>query len=114
MSNIRYEFFMSQIKHIHDINENDKTKISLVFYEGTQAACIFKICKNRDLTDVYGHLMKMRHPNLAVVYDCVYENGNTYVIEEYILGKTLADCLKEEGVFTEEKQPKLYQMCVTL
>lgn len=102
MSSIRYEFIMSQIKHIRDIKENKKTKISLVFYEGDQTPCVFKICKGRDLSAVYQALMEVRHPNLAIVYDCVYENGNTYVIEEYISGKTLEELLAEQGPFSED------------
>lgn len=103
MSDIRYEFIMSQIKHIRDIKENEKTKISLVYYEGCQGPCILKICKNRDLSEVYQALMEVRHPNVAIVYDCIYENGNTYVIEEFITGKTLADILEEKGTFSEKE-----------
>lgn len=103
MSSIRYEFIMSQVKMIRDITETEKVKISLVFYEGSQMPCVFKICKNRDLLDVYQTLMKVRHPNLAMIYDCVYENGNTYVVEEYIQGKTIADILAVEGTFTEQE-----------
>ena len=103
MSSIRYEFIMSQVKMIRDITETEKVKISLVFYEGSQMPCVFKICKNRDLLDVYQTLMKVRHPNLAIIYDCVYENGNTYVVEEYIQGKTIADILTVEGTFTEHE-----------
>ena len=103
MSDIRYEFIMSQIKHIRDIKETEKTKISLVFYEGCQAPCIFKICKDRDLTDVYQLLMEINHPNLATVYDCVYADGNTYVVEEFIQGKTLSEILEEKGTFSEEE-----------
>ena len=103
MASIRYEFIMSQIKHIRDIKENEKTKISLVFYEGCQKACVFKICKGRDLSEVYQALMEVRHPNLAMVYDCVFENGNTYVIEEYIPGKTLSEIIDEKGTFSEEE-----------
>ena len=99
MSDIRYEFIMSQIKHIRDIKENEKTKISLVFYEGCQGPCILKICKNRDLSEVYQALMGVQHPNVAQVYDCICENGNTYIIEEYIPGKTLAELLEEKGIF---------------
>ncbi len=103
MSDIRYEFIMSQIKHIRDIKENEKTKISLVFYEGCQGPCILKICKNRDLSEVYQALMEVEHPNVAQVYDCIYENGDTYVIEEYINGKTLADILQEKGTISEKE-----------
>ena len=107
MSNIRYEFVMSQIKHIRDIKENEKTKISLVFYEGCQGPCILKICKNRDLSEVYQALMGVQHPNVAQVYDCICENGNTYIIEEYIPGKTLAEILAEKGTFSEKETAEI-------
>lgn len=103
MSDIRYEFIMSQIKHIRDIKENEKTKISLVYYEGCQGPCILKICKDRDLSEVYQALMETKHPNVAQVYDCIYEDGNTYVIEEYINGKTVADVLATKGTFSEDE-----------
>ena len=92
---------------MRDMKENEKIKISFVFYEGCQGPCIFKICKNRDLSEVYQALMEIRHPHLAVVYDCIYENGNTYVLEEYIPGKTLAELLKEKGTFSEEETARI-------
>ncbi len=107
MSDIRYEFIMSQIKHIRDVKDDEKSKISFVYYEGCQGPCIFKECKKRNLSEVYQALMEVRHPNLAVVYDCVYENGNTYVVEEYIPGKTLAELLEEKGTFSEEETARI-------
>ena len=107
MSDIRYEFIMSQIKHIRDIKENEKTKISLVFYEGCQGPCILKICKSRDLSEVYQALMEVQHPNVAQVYDCICENGNTYIIEEYIPGKTLAEIFAEKGTFSEKETAEI-------
>lgn len=103
MPDIEYEFFMSQIKHIRDIEENSKTKISLVFYEGIQGPCVLKMCKNRDLSKVYQVLTQIRHPNVAIVYDYLYADGNTYVIEEFVVGKTLQELLYEKGVFTEKE-----------
>ena len=107
MSHIRYEFIMSQIQHIRDIQENEKTKISLVFYEGTQGLCVLKVCKGRDLSEVYGELMKVSHPNVERVYDLVYEMGNTYVLEEYIPGKNLAQILEEKGPFSEQETTRI-------
>ena len=98
---------MSQITPIRDMKENEKIKISFVFYEGCQGPCIFKVCKNRDLLETYQALMEVRHPNLAVIYDCVYENGNTYVLEEYIPGKTLAEILEANGTFSEEETRRI-------
>lgn len=107
MANIKYEFLMSQIRHIRDITETEKTKISLVFYEQLQAPCILKICKNRDLSGVYQILTEQKHPNIAVVYDYVYQEPDTYVLEEFLTGKTLSELLKERGTFTEKETAQI-------
>ncbi len=107
MANIKYEFLMSQIRHIRDITETEKTKISLVFYEQLQAPCILKICKNRDLSGVYQILTEQKHPNIAVVYDYVYQEPDTYVLEEFLTGKTLSELLKEQGTFTEKETAQI-------
>ncbi len=103
MANIKYEFLMSQIRHIRDITETEKTKISLVFYEQLQTPCILKICKNRNLSGVYQILTEQKHPNIAVVYDYVYQEPDTYVLEEFLTGRTLSELLKEQGTFTEKE-----------
>ena len=107
MANIKYEFLMSQIRHIRDITETEKTKISLVFYEQLQAPCILKICKNRDLSGVYQILTEQKHPNIAVVYDYVYQEPDTYVLEEFLTGRTLSELLKERGTFTEKETAQI-------
>ncbi len=107
MANIKYEFLMSQIRHIRDITETEKTKISLVFYEQLQAPCILKICKNRDLSGVYQILTEQKHPNIAVVYDYVYQEPDTYVLEEFLTGRTLSELLKEQGTFTEKETAQI-------
>ena len=49
MSELKKEFFMSQIKIIRDIKETEKIKLSLVYYERTQTTCILRVCMNRDI-----------------------------------------------------------------
>lgn len=107
MSDIKYEFFMSQIRSVRDIKENERTKLSLVFYEGIQSVCILRICKNRDLSSVYWKLMEIKNPNIVVVYDYIYANNNTYILLEYINGKTLEELLDENGVFSEEDTARI-------
>ena len=101
------EFFMSQIQYLHDIRENEKIKISLVYYEGIQGPCVLKICKNCDLSEICEKLMEIRHPNVAVVYDYLYTNGNTYIIEEFMDGSTLHECISINGVFKEKDTSKI-------
>lgn len=103
MSEIKYDFLLSQVSQIRDIKEDDKIKISVVFYEGTQSPCVLKVCKNRDMTEVYQKMMDIRHPNMVTVYDVVYANNNTYIIEEFVSGKTLYEVLQEHGKFSERE-----------
>lgn len=107
MSEMKYDFLMSQVSHIRDIKEDEKIKISVVFYEGTQAPCVLKVCKNRDMTEVYQKLMDIRHPNLVSVYDAVCANNNTYVVEEFVDGRTLNEVMTEHGTFSEKETAKM-------
>lgn len=103
----KVDFFMSQITTIRDIKENNKIKISLVYYEIIQGPCILKVCKNRNLTDVCKKLMDIRHPNVAVVYDYMFFHDDTYILEEFINGTTLRDIISEKGVFTEKETSRV-------
>ena len=94
---------MSQIEHLRDIKENEKIKISLVLYEGIQGPCILKICKNRNLSDVCRRLIETRHPNVAVIYDYLYVNNNTYIVEEFLTGTTLREFIEKKGTFSEKE-----------
>ena len=82
---------MSQIKIIRDIKETEKIKISLVFYQGAQSTCILRVCKNRDLSEVCKSLMEVKNPNIVVTYDYIYIEGDTYIIEEYISGRSIEE-----------------------
>lgn len=112
MSNFQYDFFMSQIEFIRDIKENEKIKISLVMYEGVRGPCIFKVCKNRNLSDVCEGLKTIRHPNVAIVYDYLYADNNTYIIEEYIEGLTIKELIVQNGCFSEKETVRIMcQIC---
>lgn len=104
---IEYEFFMSRFQHLRDIKENDKIKISLVFYEGIGSACVLKICKKRDLSEVCRRLAEVRHPNVAVVYDWFFDGKDTYILEEFLHGTTLGQQLEQGEVFAEKETVKI-------
>ena len=108
MSELKKEFFMSQIKIIRDIKETEKIKISLVFYEETQSTCILRVCKNRDLSEVCKNLMEVKQPNIVVTYDYIYTaDGDTYIIEEYISGRSIEEIIEEDGIFSEDDTAKI-------
>ncbi|MBE7050026.1 MAG: serine/threonine protein kinase [Ruminococcaceae bacterium] len=106
-NSVKYHFFMSQITHIQDVIETEKVKISIVFYELTQSSCILRVCKNRDLSRVCEALIKTKNPNTVVIYDYVYENGDTYILEENLTGKTVEETLEQNGPFDERETAKI-------
>ncbi len=104
---VKLDFFMSRIKHIEDIKETPKTKLSVVLYEGTGTTCILRVCKDRDLSAVYNALLNVKNPNVAMVYSYVYAGGNTYIIEEMLSGKTLETIIERDGTFSEKETAKI-------
>lgn len=111
----KYNLLMSQLRHIKDIKETEKTKISVVYHEIRETTCILRICKNRDLSDLCRALMTVRNPNMAVVYDYAYENGDTYICEEQIDGTTVEELMKNNGLFSEKETAKIViEVCKAL
>ena len=100
---VKYNFFMSQLTVIEDIKETEKTKISVVYHAGIKASCILRVCKNRDLSQVCTALRKIRNSNTVVVHDFVYENGDTYILEENVDGSTVEELLSEAEVLSEKR-----------
>lgn len=103
----KYHFFMSELTHVKEIKETEKINISVVYNERSQSYCILRICKNRDLSTVCATLRKIRNPNAVVVYDYVYENGNTYILEENVAGRTIEECINHDGFFLEDRTAQI-------
>lgn len=106
-NSMKYQFLMSQLKPLQEIKDTEKTKLSIVFYEQIQSACVLRVCKNRDLSSVCESLRKLRNPNAAVVYDYVYLDGNTYILEENLTGKTIQEYLDEGREFSEKEAAQI-------
>lgn len=108
----QYEKFFSSYKELEIVKKTDRVKIELVYHEERQSVCILKIYYSRDLTDIYRRLMQLPHKNLAVVYDTIFYEGNTWVLEEMIDGETLAEHLENYGVMDEQQViPIIFQLC---
>ena len=103
MGNIAFDFFMSPLTHLEDIRENEKTKLSIVYHRVRQTTCVLRICKNRDLSGVCEALCKIRNSGAVVVYDYVYENGDTYILEEKLEMEYAPRKIALPGVCREEE-----------
>lgn len=106
-SSVKYQFLMSQLKPLQEIRDTEKTKLSIVFYEQTQSACLLRVCKNRDLSAVCESLRKVRNPNAAVVYDYVFYEGDTYILEENLNGKTVQEHIDMGQMFSEKETARI-------
>ena len=63
----------------------------------------------------YGALKSIAHPCLPHIFYAVEAEGKTYVIEEYISGRTLKECLEQGTAFTPEQQKNIArQLCNVL
>lgn len=103
MESIEKQFFFSQYHVLDLIRDTSKSKIERVFYNPCQSVCILKTYYDRDLEEIYLKLKGIHHPNLTTVYDVLYCDGNTYIVEENIDGETLAEYLQINGKFSEKE-----------
>ncbi len=112
---IEYELLMSGLVPQKTLKETEKVKISVVYDESRQSYCVLRICKKRDLSSVYQSLRKIRNPNTVVIHDFVYENGDTYILEEYVEGTTLEEKIEHCGNFSEKETAKIIiEVCKAL
>ena len=111
----KYKIFMDPLTNIEDIKDTPKTKISVVYHRDIKASCILRICKNRDLSSVYSTLRDIQNPNTVFVHDFVYENGDTYILEECISGNTVQENLEHDGTMSEQDTAQIIiEICKAL
>lgn len=48
-------------------------------------------------------LKKLKHPGIPRIIDIFYENDNLYMVEDYIEGENLKECVKRKGNLTTEE-----------
>ncbi len=109
-NNLALDMMMSQVTHQSYIKGNDSNKdtiLSKVFYDRIETTCILRVCKGRDLSAICEVLKNIRNPYLTMVYDYVYANGDTYILEEYLEGTCIEDIIEQEGVFSEKKTAEI-------
>ncbi len=55
---------------------------------------------------------QFQHPHIVSVYDLVQQNGDEYLIEEFVAGGTLRDLIKQEGQLPPERVVQIgIEMC---
>jgi len=55
--------------------------------------------------------VKLRHPNLVLLYDFFVEDGDHFLVMEYVVGRSLATLMHEYGAFTVEDTCNIGMQC---
>lgn len=110
IKNMEKDFFFSGFTVVKTLKDTGSKRIDQIYYTPRQTICMLKTYYGRNLSDVYIRLKSVRQENLAAVYDVLFWDGNTYVIEECIDGVTLAERLEHEGVFSEAEVIRITKM----
>ncbi|MCC8098340.1 MAG: serine/threonine protein kinase [Eubacterium sp.] len=106
MSEVADSYELSQYAELYDIDKNGNVKAVKDTRDGSiwVKKRLYKTGKN-----VYGLLKGAKHENIAFVRDVLTENGESYVIEEYISGKNLEEVINERGQLEVKEAAKIMQ-----
>jgi serine/threonine-protein kinase len=55
--------------------------------------------------------VKLRHPNLVLLYDFFVEDGDHFLVMEYVVGKSLATLMRERGALSVEETCRIGLQC---
>jgi len=55
--------------------------------------------------------VKLRHPNLVLLYDFFVEDGDRFLVMEYVVGQSLAALLQEQGALSAEQATRIGIQC---
>ena len=95
------DMFMSN--EIKVIQNNEKMRMSIVEFEGNY--CVLKKYIGRNLKNVYQNIIELQKKKtceyITYIYAVEYYENDTYIIEEYLAGETLAERIKNSGTIPE-------------
>lgn len=95
------DMFMSN--EIKVIQNNEKMRMSIVEFEGNY--CVLKKYIGRNLKNVYQNIIELQKKKtceyITYIYAVEYYENDTYIIEEYLAGETLAERIKNSGTISE-------------
>ncbi|MBO5164680.1 MAG: serine/threonine protein kinase [Ruminococcus sp.] len=90
MKNHFNEILKSEFQFVKLIHKSDKAECVLYRHKKLNKSIVVHKLNNAHV-DVYSVLKRIRHDNIAEVYDAFEIDGKTVVVEEYINGITLSE-----------------------
>lgn len=106
---------VSQLDIVTVLSFSEKSKVSLVSEKDCRQLAILKEYDKLDLQNFYIRIQEIKSPYLPKIYKVWEEQGHTYLLEEYIAGKTLREYLNE-GLQLKQAQIQSYieDLCCAL
>lgn len=97
---------LSYYKEISDFGTHNN--VSLVQHIETKHIYVKKTQDVYNKT-VYQTLIKLDNRHIPRIYECVEEQGQLIIIEEYVQGESLSELLQKHGVYTEWEVVEIVQ-----
>lgn len=95
-------FVSNEIKVIQN---TEKMRMSMIEFEGNY--CILKKYIGRNLKEVYQNIIELQKSKtceyIVYIYAVEYFENDTYIVEEYLAGETLAERIKNSGTIPENE-----------
>lgn len=93
-------FMSNEIKLIQD---TEKMRMSMIEFEGN--FCVLKKYIGRNLKEVYQNIIELQKSKIceyiSYIHAVEYYENDTYIVEEYLAGETLAERIKNSGTIPE-------------
>lgn len=106
---------LQDLEIITTISESKKTKVSLVSIRETQELAVLKKYPNRQALGCYEQIRDLKSECFPMIYEVWEQDGETYLLEEYVPGETLQEKLEKELLFPQKELTKLCrQICMAL
>lgn len=91
---------LSYYKEIADISPHQNVK--LVQHVETRRIYVKKVQEVYN-KQIYDYLMHCDNPHIPKIYECMEDEGNLIIIEEYIQGESLSERLEQGGLYAREE-----------
>lgn len=110
----KYKYMQERMQEVRQIKKNEKVYISYVEFE--DKPCVYKIYFGRDVSTIYKQIQQCEcSDGLTRIYEVLYYEGNTYILEERLVGEPLSDWIVHRGVLDETEFANIcIQLCDAL
>ena len=115
MDNVKTALSIDDIDILTAISDSPKASVHLASVKGSAKLVVYKELKSKSIASLYRKIEELKSIFFPEVYGVWEENGNTFLIEEYIPGETLAEKVEQGCLFSEEELSRyMLQLCEAL